>query len=361
MGTYQTNPDLALYPGSLDDEDRFVLENLRENRRFRIGGAEIYNLLREAAEPIDRADLVGTIEECYAFDESAASIVDTLVEKGFLLPVEEVRRRLQQYDNWHAYGWEGALDFYSLTRDYPYLDYSEASAAEIDQDLMEEYAAEGPVPPIYKRYPDAPSVDLPDVSGADLGSVRGLFDRSYLELNESGASLDRRGLAKLLFFTLGETGTVTFDVQGEFLLKTVPSGGARHPTEAYVATFDVEGVDPGLYHYDVADHALNELDALDREALEDVVYDLSEGPRFDPDAVVFFSSVLARSMWRYREPRSYRVIMHDVGHVVETIRLVGGALGHRMYFGHGFDDAGVEALLDIDGYEEPVLKFAAVG
>jgi hypothetical protein len=41
------------------------------------------------------------------------------------------------------------------------------------------------------------------------------------------------------------------------VLKTSPSGGARHPIEAYVLVRRVTGIRPGVYHYSVKRHALS--------------------------------------------------------------------------------------------------------
>src|SRR5690606_31898261 len=46
-----------------------------------------------------------------------------------------------------------------------------------------------------------------------------------------------------------------FDV----LKKTSPSGGALHPTEAYLFVQHVEGIEPGIYHYRPLEHALDPL------------------------------------------------------------------------------------------------------
>ena len=37
-------------------------------------------------------------------------------------------------------------------------------------------------------------------------------------------------------------------------LRPVPSAGARHPFELYVAVKDVEGLESGIYHYVPAKH-----------------------------------------------------------------------------------------------------------
>lgn len=66
-------------------------------------------------------------------------------------------------------------------------------------------------------------------------------------------------------------------------------------------------------------------------------------------------------MWRYREPRSYRVVLNDLGHLSETVRLVATALGTEVYFGHGFIDSALEDLIGVNGAEEPALRFVALG
>jgi len=144
------------------------------------------------------------------------------------------------------------------------------------------------------------------------------------------------------------------------LLKSVPSGGARHPTETYVFSIDTE-LGPGLFHYSVREHGLQRMaDLPDEDEMHRLIYELENGPMFPPKAVVVFSSKAERSMWRYREePRSYRVLCHDVGHVLENMKFAAKATGVRIYFGHGIDDARIGPLLELDG-DECVLKFASL-
>jgi hypothetical protein len=66
-------------------------------------------------------------------------------------------------------------------------------------------------------------------------------------------------------------------------------------------------------------------------------------------------------MWRYRESRTYRALVNDIGHVIQTLNLVTKANGWKSYVGHGFHDREFEEFVGIDGFEEPVFRFAAVG
>ena len=49
-----------------------------------------------------------------------------------------------------------------------------------------------------------------------------------------------------------------------------PSGGARNPYEAYVFARNVEGLEPGIYHYSALEHSLARVSAA-TPALSDLV------------------------------------------------------------------------------------------
>jgi len=67
-------------------------------------------------------------------------------------------------------------------------------------------------------------------------------------------------------------------------------------------------------------------------------------------------------MWRYREPRSYRVVLHDVGHLAETASVVSHALGHSLLCAYGFADRALHELLNtgVDFEAQPPVLCLAV-
>jgi len=82
---------------------------------------------------------------------------------------------------------------------------------------------------------------------------------------------------------------------------------------------------------------------------------------FEPAAVVILTSVFERNMFRYREPRTFRTILLDIGHVVFTLELACAALGLQFYPQHGVDDLAVERLLGLEGLDEGVMYAVAIG
>lgn len=367
MPEYRTNSLLTVFPDYDVDEPGFTVELLDEQRKFRLPDVELLSLLSVADDWTDRERLVAHAEDRLGLPaDEAESLVDQFVEFEFLLPRNSDGADLEaRAEPWRAADWHEALHFHLYIRDLEFLpemigETDTRSVLQADNEVMAEYAESDPVPPNYKEYDDAATVPLPAVDTdrdvADFADAIGTPTGS----SRPDADLDREALSELLFYPFGETGTSDFgDPQGTKLLKTVPSGGARHPVEAYLAVLDVDDVPDGLYHYSVKEHAL---DAVERgrdaaEAVADAVHD---DPEFAPSLVVFYGAVLARSMWRYREPRTYRVIFHDVGHVVETLDLLAVAHDRPTRFGIDFDER-ASTLLGLDRYDEPLLGYSAVG
>ncbi|WP_206781238.1 hypothetical protein, partial [Staphylococcus pseudintermedius] len=63
----------------------------------------------------------------------------------------------------------------------------------------------------------------------------------------------------------------------------------------------------------------------------------------------------------YREPKTYKVIYYDFGHILYNFKLITRLLGLASYtIGSGLNDDNVERLLDVDGYNEGIIYFTAI-
>lgn len=254
---------------------------------------------------------------------------------------------------WSRFGWQEAAAYHCATRDYPFIQMSDAGAWAQDADRMQSYRTASAPPSVYRQRARLIGIALDR-----------LHDRCPDELM-AGMSEDERlgrpGLGLLLDVCFGARGTVETAGGVNCLLKSVPSGGARHPTEVYVASLGLEGVPAGTYHYNVEHHRLDLLDGEDhRDAYFAATYDLASKHARPPSALLVFTSVVERAMWRYRDPRSFRAILVDVGHAVAAYRRAARLLGFRTYASQKFGDRLIAGLIDVDPVIEPPLYVASL-
>ena len=122
---------------------------------------------------------------------------------------------------------------------------------------------------------------------------------------------------------------------------------------------DVEGLEQGLYHYDVLGRALERLHAGDlrlpiaRAALDQRV-------AADAQAVFVWTAVLERSRWKYGE-RFARYVLLDAGHIAENVALAATALGLGTCQIAAFFDEEAADILGVDPDAEPVVYMSTAG
>lgn len=142
-------------------------------------------------------------------------------------------------------------------------------------------------------------------------------------------------------------------------LRTVPSGGARHAFETYLAVNFVEGLKPGKYHYLPMEHSLEYIGAFDEK--DDIGTSLVGQLWAAKASVVFYwSFVCYRAEWRYGAG-AYRPIMADVGHVGENLYLACSMLDLGTCGIAAFDSDTCNNMFKLDGEEEFVIYTQPVG
>jgi SagB-type dehydrogenase family enzyme len=157
-------------------------------------------------------------------------------------------------------------------------------------------------------------------------------------------------------------GTVTparLGGQTPFLRRTVPSAGGLFPLEVYAFTQRVEGLDDGLYHYDVVAHSLRQ---LRRENLFLKLEPMFYAYPFMKDANLVFAiaAVFLRIQKKYG-PRGYRYTLMEAGHVAQNISLRAIELGLATLCIGGFLDSALNELLGLRVREEGVVYTVAAG
>jgi SagB-type dehydrogenase family enzyme len=214
-----------------------------------------------------------------------------------------------------------------------------------------------PAPPLQKPCPEGQvRIPLPQPGEGDpvtvaqaIGSRRS--QRRYLD-----QPLGLRDLSFLLWATQG----VQRRVSAATTLRTVPSAGARHALETYLAVLRVEGLEQGIYRYLPLEHAL----VLERQP-RDLAVALSAGSLGQSwiagSAVTFcWSTIPERMEWRY-DLAAHRVIAMDAGHVCQNLYLACEAVGAGTCAIAAYDQQAMDALLGLDGQDEFTVYLAPVG
>ncbi len=188
----------------------------------------------------------------------------------------------------------------------------------------------GDAPPAFKRYPSARTVALArgGIGAASLGDAL-----------RAPAASPRLGLAELGdLLHLGAGVTLR---RGGMALRAAPSSGGLFPSELYVLARSVDGLAPGVYHYDADAGRLDVIGPLPATVE-------------DADATIVLTSIFRRTGYKYRN-RAYRYATADAGHLLENVRVAAHAAGLHARLSPRFDEARIASMLGVDGVEEGVL------
>jgi SagB-type dehydrogenase family enzyme len=255
-----------------------------------------------------------------------------------------------------AKAWEAWLphgSFHFATKDVEFRSPDE------DTRIYARYLNESPQPALYKRYREARKVRLPrePLPAGEFARVL-MARKTHREYSRKQISLS--ALSRLLDYTWGVRDAIDAPPFGRLFHKTSPSGGARHPGEVYVLAIRVKDLRQGLYHYDCLHHRL---EWLRPAAAAGKAVDYTADHEFLQDASALFlmTAVFPRTMWKYRFPRAYRVVLLDAGHLCQTFCLVATWLGLAPFCTAALRDSLIEKDLGIDGIRESVIYVAGVG
>lgn len=209
-------------------------------------------------------------------------------------------------------------------------------------------------PKTYKIYATSPRIELdtPELKGGmplwEVIQTRQSI-RGYRNI-----PLKKKHLSQLLWASQG----ISRETMG-FEFRTAPSAGALYPVETYLVLNNVDGIEQGVYHYDVKNHQLDLLKSGDFR-MDVARAALDQDMAYSANVVFVWTALFERSKWKYKQ-RAYRYIYLDAGHIAENLALAAVALGlGTCQIGALYDDE-VNQIVDIDGVNESILYMSVVG
>ena len=221
-------------------------------------------------------------------------------------------------------------------------------------DALGSVANWGQAPPLYKEYPGARVIPLPepDLSGG-LSTAEAIVSRRSTR-TYAPTPLGLPELSRVLQLAAG----ISADRWGN-ARRTAPSSGALYPVEIYPVVHNVEGLERGVYHYAYRPHGLELVRAADlRQRV--VEQGLMQEFLGQCGAVIFLTQILARMRPKYQD-RSYRYGLVEVGHVGQNLYLAATSMGLGACGVGAFMDDDINAMLGVDGTEEAAIYLVAIG
>jgi SagB-type dehydrogenase family enzyme len=331
------------------EDDEFTLENPLSGRRVVVTPG-IVQLLDGIRTFVDREELERDIARALP---NAGNVIDRLLEQDILvLEGSEVEQKDALLNK--TWTWNHETRFFHYSSQH--VAFAHDAAAQ--QYALEAKARSHPPPSPYKSY--GGGLPLP---GAFDEPTDGLWEtlrlrRTRREFGDEPLPLGT--FARLLLWTWGRTEERRDPALGSYILKTSPSGGARHPIEVYPLVLRVADLEPGLYHYSVE---LHQLERIRAGADPQRAAELCCGQPWvsAASALFFMTAIIERSMWKYEHGHAYRVVLLDAGHLGQTFQLVCTRLGVAPFTTAATDDQTIERELGIDGVTEVMIYTAAVG
>ncbi|MEV7968257.1 SagB family peptide dehydrogenase [Sphaerisporangium sp. NPDC088356] len=195
-------------------------------------------------------------------------------------------------------------------------------------------------PPAFdgRRIPLVPP-DMEIAAKSDPSLTEALERRRSVREHDAGSPITVGQLGDLLYRSMRRRNAFTSPDGQELVDRPYPSGGSVHELEVYPLVVSCEGVEPGLWHYDTAGHALERVaepgpatQILVRRARASALLEA------DPQVLLVVTARFGRVMWKY-ETIAYSLVLKHVGVLYQTLYLVGTAMNLAVC-GLGGGDAG---------------------
>jgi SagB-type dehydrogenase family enzyme len=179
----------------------------------------------------------------------------------------------------------------------------------------------------------------------------------------SDSPLAKRDFEQFLQLAASAQALVETPISGPISFRPYPGAGALHPLEIYPVVYDVDSIEPGIYHYNPFKHELTSLqsDAGHRAALATIARQkMPVGSSAGPAVLLLITAVFARICWKYTG-MPYQAILMETGAMYQTMYLVANSLGLAPCAIGAFPERATAEILGVDSQDESQVGMFALG
>jgi putative peptide maturation dehydrogenase len=301
--------------------------------------------------------------EVQALPAHSKAARERLLERGLLLAEHGhesgtlARDETLRAAHWHPLA--ATLHAFTRWRDVDSVQNMRDSGTETGKELREKL---GP-PPVESasRLPASHRLPLPRSLPTDFDRL--MARRATCRNFDPARLLPQTLFAQMLERVFAAKGEARVNEDTAFLKKNSPSGGGLHPVEAYLIVQHVEGIAPGLYHYQASQHALEPLPAPELPLSEFVMQAVAQQHWFaDAHVLVLLAPRFDRTFWKYRNhAKGYRVVALEAGHLSQTLYLSATDAGLGAFITGAINEVQLERAFGLDHLHQGVLAICGFG
>ncbi|GAA0254450.1 SagB family peptide dehydrogenase [Haladaptatus pallidirubidus] len=211
----------------------------------------------------------------------------------------------------------------------------------------------------YKVYEMLSQRSLPESTRSpDEPALSAITTSTDTPRGNAPSSLDAQAVHTLCHYATGITKEL--EKQGQRMrFRAASCTGKLYHVDLYAVTGDIDGLAPGVYHFDPDTESF---DVLREGDYRGVLTRATGNHTAVSDAPVTFvaTSEWWRNAWKYRE-RTYRHAFWDSGTILANLLAVAHGNGHRASVVTGFADYLIARLLGVDPTDEAPLELVPVG
>ena len=214
-------------------------------------------------------------------------------------------------------------------------------------------------PDIIKPYDNSKLIDLPEPNKDDI-KINNIDEIIQIRRSRRKFTEEQMTLTELSFLLHSTQRIQKIFKEGIATLRPVPSAGARHPFETYLAVLNIQELEKGIYRYIPDLHKLQYLHTF--EGLEDkVVRSVMDQVWAGKTNVVFYWSCIPyRAEWRYTI-KSHKAMLLDAGHICQNLYLAAESMKYGTCAIAAYDQDLSDELLKLDGEDEFTVYISPVG
>ncbi|WIG57040.1 MAG: NADH oxidase [Rhodanobacteraceae bacterium] len=292
-----------------------------------------------------------------------AACIEGLLARQLLLAEDDDSPAARRDRDLRASHWHGGAAIAHAMSRWSHNDSIAAQRESRLQSVDDMVEAFGAPPPHFHRREDAIArVVLDEPARTPLDDL--LERRATCRNFDLAQSVSAAQLSALLKRVFGVQGKEELAPGAVALKKNHPSGGGLHPVEAYLLVQRMEGLVPGLYHYNAEAHALDLLRELSPGEARAFAMTAVAGQEYFADApvMVVMATRFARSMWKYRNhPKIYRAILLEMGHISQNLYLTATEMNLGAFITAAINEVEIEQAFGLEPLAEGPLCVCGFG